>query len=62
LRFGAISGAFAYRVLFADGGSQSSIIQIFSPALSASGLLELVHVAGFCALSIIFILVGIGLW
>jgi hypothetical protein len=58
--FGVVAGAFAWQSLFASSDSQSSILQILTPVSAGSVLIGLVHVVGFCALSVFSFLVGVG--
>lgn len=59
--FGIVAGVLAYRSLFFGSDSQTSILLAFAPVSSESVLLGLIHVVGFCALSVCCLAVGIGL-
>jgi hypothetical protein len=59
--FGVAAGAFAWQSLFASSDSQSFFLQILTPVSAGSVLVGLVHVVGYCLLSVLGFIVGIGL-
>lgn len=62
--FGLFVGICSLRYLVGGAGSQDSaaILQIFSPISSGGVLIGLVHVAGFFALTVFCLLIGVGLF